>query len=117
MNVSNLNNNYKEVDYYDNVNGTSVKLDDGTLIQTHRILNHEYNIIDEVNGVYRDSNEWVFPVEFKQNPVVTVSTTGAGIWADLTQTPNKTKCVFNVYSSVETSLTINTFLIAIGRWK
>ena len=117
VNVDTLNNNYKEVDYYEKDNGTSVKLDDGTLIQTHRINDHEYIMSEEVNGVYRDTNEWVFPIEFKTPPVVSVSTTGAGIWSNLQQTPNTTKCMFNVFCNIEKSLTLNTFLIAIGRWK
>ena len=117
VNVSQLNNNFKEVDYYEKDNGTSIKLDDGTLIQTHRINDHEYIMSEEVNGVYRDTNEWVFPIEFKTPPVVSVSTTGAGIWSNLQQTPNTTKCMFNVFCNIEKSLTLNTFLIAIGRWK
>lgn len=107
----------EKIDNVSNERGKAVKFPDGTMIQTHRMTGHEYDIRTEANGVYSATNEWVYPVEFADYPVATVSTTGAGVWTDLTSTPDKTKCTFNVLSAVERSLSLNTFLIAIGRWK
>ena len=106
----------EKIDNVSNARGEAVKLPDGTMIQTHLISQHEYNINNAVNGVYKDTNEWVYPVEFVDPPFVTVSTTGS-VWGDLSTTPSPTKCTFNVFSATETTLKLNAFLIAIGRWK